>query len=86
MVHARWFGAEVVNHADAFVVCGRPPGAAIPVVVLRTMEWPRLPLNAMRIGGVRVPKERLEFFGYRDGRNYNPRPSAPLVSSTTAPP
>lgn len=37
------------------------------------MERPQLPLNAMRTGGVRVPKEPLEFLEGCSTHGYNPR-------------
>ena len=66
--HARRCGAEIVNYADAFAICGQAPAAAMRAVV----EWmvERLPLNARKIRCLRAPEEPLEFLGYRVGRNY----------------
>ena len=68
--HARRFGAEIVNYADDFVICGQAPAAAKRATVERMMERLRLPLNAMKTRSLRVPEEPLEFLGYRVGRNY----------------
>ena len=88
--HARRFGAEIVNYADDFVICGQAPAAAKRATVERMMERLRLPLNAMKTRSLRVPEEPLEFLGYRVGRNYRKdtgreyigtRPSAGSVRS-----
>ena len=79
--HARRFGAEIVNYADDFVICGRAPAAAMRAVVERMMERLRLPLNATKTRCVRVPEEPLEFLGYRVGRNYNPRTGGAYIGT-----
>ena len=71
--HARRFGAEIVNYADDFVICGKAPAEAMRAVVERMMERLRLPLNATRTRCLRTPEEPFEFLGYRIGRNYSPR-------------
>ena len=71
--HARRFGAEIVNYADDFVVCGKAPAAAMLAAVERIMEQLRLPLNATKTRCLRTPEEPFEFLGYRIGRNYSPR-------------
>ena len=71
--YARWFGAEIVNYADDFVVCGKAPAEAMRAAVERMMEQLRLPVNATKTRCLRVPEEPMEFLGYRIGRNYSPR-------------
>ena len=71
--YARRFGAEIVNYADDFVVCGKAPAAAMLAAVERIMEQLRLPLNATKTRCLRTPEEPFEFLGYRIGRNYSPR-------------
>ena len=71
--YARRFGAEIVNYADDFVVCGKAPAAAMLAAVERIMGKLRLPLNATKTRCLRTPKEPFEFLGYRIGRNYSPR-------------
>lgn len=71
--YARWFGAEIVNYADDFMICGQAPAAAMLAAVEWFMEQLRLPLNATKTRCVRVPEEPVEFLGYRVGRNWNPR-------------
>ena len=68
--HARRFGAEIVNYADDFAICGQAPAAAMRAVVERMVERLRLPLNATKTRRLRVPEEPLESLGYRVGRNY----------------
>jgi len=80
-VHARRFGAEIVNYADDFVICGQAPATATWPVVERMMERLRLPLNATKTRCLRVPEEPLEFLGYRVGRNDNPRTGAAYIGS-----
>ena len=88
--YARRFGAEIVNYADDFVICGRAPAEAMRAAVERMMKRLRLPLNARKTRCVRVPEEPVEFLGYRIGRNHRPdtgreylgtRPSAESVRS-----
>ena len=79
--HARRFGAEIVNYADDFVICGQAPAAAMRAVVERMMERLRLPLNATKTRCLRVPEEPMEFLGYRVGRNYNPRTAAARIGT-----
>ena len=88
--YARRFGAEIVNYADDFVICGRAPAEAMRAAVERMMKRLRLPLNARKTRCVRVPEEPVEFLGYRLGRNHRPdtgreylgtRPSAESVRS-----
>ena len=69
--YARRHGAEVVNYADDFVVCGKAPAEAMRVDVERMMERLRLPLNATKTRCLRSPEEPVEFLGYRIGRNYS---------------
>ena len=64
-------GAEVVNYADDFVVCGKAPAEAMRVDVERMMEKLRLPVNATKTRCLRSPEEPVEFLGYRIGRNYS---------------
>ena len=71
--YARRFGAEIVNYADDFVVCGKAPAAAMLAAVERITETLRLPLNATKTRCLRTPEEPFEFLGYRIGRNYSPR-------------
>ncbi len=71
--YARSFGAEIVNFADDFVVCGKAPAEAMRAAVERIMERLRLPINATKTRCLRVPEEPMEFLGYRIGRNYSPR-------------
>ena len=71
--YARRFGAEIVNYADDFVVCGKAPAAAMLAAVERIMGKLRLPLNATKTRCLRTPEEPFEFLGYRIGRNYSPR-------------
>ena len=71
--HAWRFGAEIVNFADDFVICGRAPAAEMRTVVERMMERLRLPVNARKTRCLRVPEEPMEFLGYLVGRNYDPR-------------
>ena len=71
--YARRFGAEIVNYADDFVVCGKAPAAAMLAAVERIMEKLRLPLNATKTRCLRTPEEPFQFLGYRIGRNYSPR-------------
>ena len=71
--YARRFGAEIVNYADDFVVCGKAPAEAMRAAVERMMETLRLPINATKTRCLRVPEEPMEFLGYRIGRNYSPR-------------
>ena len=68
--YARRYGAEVVNYADDFVVCGKAPAEAMRAAVERMMERLRLPVNATKTRCLRSPEEPLEFLGYRIGRNY----------------
>ena len=69
--HARRYGAEIVNYADDFVVCGRAPAEAMRATVERMMEQLRLPVNATKTRCLRCPEEPMEFLGYRIGRNYS---------------
>ena len=69
--YARRHGAEVVNYADDFVVCGKAPAEAMRVDVERMMESLRLPVNATKTRCLRSPEEPVEFLGYRIGRNYS---------------
>ena len=71
--HARRFGAEIVNYADDFVICGQAPAEAMRAVVERITGQLRLPLNATKTRCLRTPEEPFEFLGYRIGRNYSPR-------------
>ncbi len=71
--HARRYGAEIVNYADDFVVCGKAPAEAMRATVERMMEQLRLPVNATKTRCLRCPEEPMEFLGYRIGRNYSPR-------------
>ena len=71
--HARRLGAEIVNYADDFVICGKAPAQALRAVVERMMKQLRLPLNATKTRCLRTPEEPFEFLGYRSGRNYRPR-------------
>ena len=71
--HARRFGAEIVNYADDFVVCGKAPAEAMRAVVERMMQKLRLPVNETKTRCLRVPEEAMRFLGYRIGRNYSPR-------------
>ena len=71
--HARRYGAEIVNYADDFVVCGKAPAEAMRAIVERMMEQLRLPVNATKTRCLRCPDEPMEFLGYRIGRNYSPR-------------
>ena len=68
--YARRFKAEVVNYADDFVVLGRVPAAIMRAAVEDLVKRLKLTLNAEKTREVRVPKEPLEFLGYRIGRNY----------------
>ena len=68
--YARRFKAEIVNYADDFVVLGRVPAAIMRAAVEDLMKRLKLTLNAEKTREVRVPKEPLEFLGYRIGRNY----------------
>ena len=70
--YAQRHGAEVVNYADDFVVCGKTPAEAIRVDVERMMEKLRLPVNATKTRCLRSPEEPVEFLGYRIGRNHSP--------------
>ncbi len=70
---ARRFGAEIVNYADDFVICGKAPAEAMRAAVERIMGKLRLPLNATKTHCLRTPEEPFEFLGYRIGRNYSPR-------------
>ena len=79
--HAWRFGAEIVNYADDFVICGRAPAAAMRSVVEGMMERLRLPVNARKTRCLRVPEEPMEFLGYLVGRNYDPRTGACAVSA-----
>ena len=81
LCHARRFGAEIVNYADDFVICGQAPAAAMRSVVERMMERLRLPLNATKTRCLRVPEEPLEFLGYRVGRNDSPRTGAAYIGT-----
>ena len=69
--YARRHGAEVVNYADDFVVCGKAPAEAMRADVEWMMEKLRLPVNATKTRCLRSPEEPLEFLGYRIGRNYS---------------
>ena len=71
--YARRFGAEIVNYADDFVVCGKAPAEAMRASVERIMGKLCLPLNATKTRCLRAPEEPFEFLGYRIGRNYSPR-------------
>ena len=71
--YARRFGAEIVNYADDFVVCGKAPGEAMLAAVERIMEKLRLPLNATKTRCLRTTEDPFQFLGYRIGRNYSPR-------------
>ena len=71
--HARRYGAEIVNYADDFVVCGKAPAEAMRAIVERMMEQLRLPVNATKTRCLRCPEEPMEFLGYRIGRKYSPR-------------
>ena len=71
--HARRYGAEIVNYADDFVVCGKAPAEAMRAIVERMMEQLRLPVNATKTRCLRCPDEPMEFLGYRIGRNHSPR-------------
>ena len=79
--HARRFGAEIVNYADHFVICGKASAAAMRVAVERMMERLRLPLNATKTRCLRGPEEPLEFLGYRVGRNYRQRTGAAYIGT-----
>ena len=79
--HARRFGAEIVNYADDFEICGRAPAAEMRSVVERMMERLRLPVNARKTRCLRVPGEPMEFLGYLVGRNYDPRTGVCAVSA-----
>ena len=68
--YARRFGAEIVNYADDFVVCGKAPAETMRGVVEGMMERMRVPINATKTRCMRAPEEPLEFLGYRIGRNY----------------
>ena len=67
--YARRFGAEIVNYADDFVVCGKAPAETMRGVVEGMMERMRVPINATKTRCMRAPEEPLEFLGYRIGRN-----------------
>ena len=82
--HAWRFGAEIVNYADDFVICGRAPAAEMRSVVEWMMERLRLPVNARKTRCMRMPEEPLEFLGYLVGRNYDPRTGACAVSAGRA--
>ena len=69
--HARRYGAEIVNYADDFVVCGKAPAEAMRAAVESMMQVLRLPINATKTRCLRVPEEPMEFLGYRIGRNYS---------------
>ena len=69
---ARRFGAEIVNYADDFVVCGKAPAAAMLAAVERIMGKLRLPLNATKTRCLRTPEEPFEFLGYRIGTQLQP--------------
>ena len=71
--YAQRYGAEIVNYADDFVICGKAPAAAMRASVERIMGKLRLPLNATKTRCLRAPEEPFEFLGYRIGRNYSPR-------------
>ena len=58
--HARRFGAEIVNYADDFVICGQVPAPAMRAVVERMMERLRLPLNATKTRCLRVLEELVD--------------------------
>ena len=73
MGEARRFGAEIVNYADDFVICGKAPAEAMRAVAERIAEQLRLPLNATKTRCLRTPEEPIEFLGYRIGRNYSLR-------------
>ena len=68
--NARRFKAEIVNYADDFVVLGRVPAAIMRAAVEDLMKRLKLTLNAEKTREVRVPREPLDFLGYRIGRNY----------------
>ena len=70
--HARRYGAEIVNYADDFVVCGKAPAEAMRAAVESMMEALRLPINATKTRCLRVPEEPMEFLGYRIGHNFSP--------------
>ena len=55
--HARRFGAETVNYAHDFVICGRAPAAEMRAVVGWMMERLRLPLNAAKTRCLPVPED-----------------------------
>ena len=61
--YARRFGAEIVNYADDFVVCGKAPAEAMLAAVERITEKLRLPLNATKTRCLRTPEEPFEFLG-----------------------
>ena len=71
--YARRYGAEVVNYADDFVICGWAPAQVMRASMERMMGKLRLPVNATKTGCLRCPREPLEFLGYRIGRNYSPQ-------------
>ena len=48
MGYARRFGAEIVNFADDFVVCGQAPAEAMLAAVEGRMEQLRLRINAAK--------------------------------------
>ena len=83
------FGAEIVNYADDFVICGRSPTEAMRVAVLRMMERTPVvvfqhaedPLCTRAGGTVGVPCVLLETqLPAGDGREYlGTRPSAESV-------
>ena len=81
LCHARRFGAEIVNYADDFVICGQAPAAAMRAVVERMMERLRLPLNATKTRCLRVPEEPMEFLRYLVGCNYNPCTAAACIGT-----
>ena len=79
--YARRFGAEIVNYADDFVVCGKAPAETMRGVVEGMMERMRVPINATKTRCMRAPEEPLEFLGYRIGRNYRRDRDGPTIGT-----
>ncbi len=82
--HARRYGAEIVNYADDFVVCGKAPAEAMR---RRTDDGATAPTGQRDEDPLPgCPDEPMEFLGYRIGRNYSPRTGRAYIGTARARP
>jgi len=83
--HERRLRAHIVNYADDFVICCKGSSESAMYAMRAMMTRLKLTVNEGKTRTCRVPKESVDFLGYRIGRCYSTRTGKPYIGTRPSP-